>query len=743
MRVSRLKTILLLSTFVLTLFSIPITVRADDNDDADDYDVKARVARISMLDGDVSLKRNDNNDWEAAKVNYPLVEGDTVTTAANSNLEIQVDARNFIRLSSNSVLRIITLRDEGIAISVVEGTVTVRLANFDRKRGYFEVDAPKSTLAAEKNGLYRIDVPKNGRVRLTVREGGNARIYSDTSGFSLRDGRAAELVVDGENAGDWDLMAAAPPDAIDNWVADRERYLAQRFKYDAKYYDEYVWGGEDLDAYGDWIKTDDYGWIWRPFPSAISVYSNWVPYRYGQWTWCPPYGWTWIGYEPWGWAPYHYGRWVYFNGYWAWCPRSQFYRNRSWWRPALVAFVFDFSFGDNVCWYPLNYYQRDPHSRRYRHDDRRDRDRHPGYGGGRDSNDRRRHDGHENWRGVTRTPRRDFGNPDRRPQVVEEPVARRVADSDPERGDLPRRGGWGRVPMVNVPERPTGAGERTPGVALDDDLRRNRVFRGREPRTDRPEQPNNSTPAANTSAPVANTETQPTGAVERPEPRVRRGEPRPERPRTREGSENAGGGGSSPPQANENPPRNEQPAPVTEPPRETPRVERRERGEPVVRPESGSESRPRFEPRTEPRSEPRSEPRESRPETRSESPRSEPRNESPRSESPRTESPRSEPRHESPRSESPRSESPRSESPRSESPRSEPRHESPRSESPRSESPRSESPRSEPSRSESPRSEAPRSEPSRSESPRSESPRSESPRSDPDSSRPKPDKPMF
>jgi len=713
MRVSRLKTILFLSSFLLTLFSIPIAVRADDNDDDDDYDVKARVVRISLLEGDVSLKRGDSNDWEAVKLNYPLVEGDTIATAVNSNLEIQVDARNFIRLSGNSVLRIVTLRDEGIAVSAVEGTVMLRLANFDRKRGYFEIDGPKTTLAPEKNGLYRIDVPKNGRVRLTVRGGGSARIYSDTSGFSLRDGRAAELIVEGENAGDWDLMAAAPTDAIDSWVAERERYLAQRSKYDVKYYDEYVWGGEDLDAYGDWFKTDDYGWIWRPFPNSISVYSDWAPYRYGQWEWCPPYGWTWIGYEPWGWAPYHYGRWVYYNGYWAWCPRGQFNRNRSWWRPSLVAFVFDLSFGDNVCWYPLNYYQRDPHSRKYRHDDRdrdRDRDRHDG---------RRRHDGYENWRGVTRMPRRDFGNPDRRGHRVEEPVARRVVDRDPERNDVARRGGWGRVPTVHIPDRPTGAAERTPGVALDEDLRRNRVFRGREPRPNQPSQPAASAPAGNTNTPVANTETQPTGAVARPEPRIRRGEPRPDppsgnpeerrsggrsdRPRNREGSENSGGSGQ---QTTE--PRNEQPATVTEPPPENPRVERRERETPAVRPETGNESRPRVEPRAEPRSEPRSEPRESRPEPRSESPRSEPRRETPRSESPR------------------------SESPRTESPRSEPRHESPRSESPRSESPRSESPRSEPPRSEAPRSEPPRSEPAR-----------ESPRSDPESSRPKPDKPMF
>ena len=83
-----------------------------------------------------------------------------------------------------------------------EGTLVLRLAKFNRDKEYFEIDAPRSTLAAEKTGLYRIDAPREGRVRLTVRDGGLARIYSDTSGFSLRDGRSAELVVRGENAGD-------------------------------------------------------------------------------------------------------------------------------------------------------------------------------------------------------------------------------------------------------------------------------------------------------------------------------------------------------------------------------------------------------------------------------------------------------------------------------------------------------------------------------------------------------------
>src|SRR5829696_6692429 len=476
MRVSRLKTSLLFSFFLLTFFFLTIPVRADDDDDqADDYDVKARVARVSLISGEVNLRRNGNKDWEPARMNYPLVEGDTISTGKGSQLEIQIDSRNFVRLTQTAMLRIVTLRDEGVALSLIEGTVVVRLAKFDHDKEYFEVDAPMTTLAAEKKGLYRVDAPREGRVRLTVRDGGSARIYSDTSGFTLRDERTAELIASGENAGDWDFYPASPyPDPIDEWVKQREQYFAQRQKTDVKYFDEYVWGAEDLDAYGDWVNTNDYGWVWRPNSSSLSVYNDWAPYRYGHWTWCPPYGWTWIGYEPWGWAPYHYGRWVYYNGQWAWSPRNQFYRKRSWWRPALVAFVFNVSFGNDICWYPLSYYQRDPHSRHYRHDNRR-----PGYDRPRDD----RHNYDRRWRGVTRVPRRDFGNGERRGRPADEQIARRVVDSEPQPVDLPRRvGGSVRAPVLDVPERPTGAGQRAPGVTLDEDLRRSRVFRGREPR---------------------------------------------------------------------------------------------------------------------------------------------------------------------------------------------------------------------------------------------------------------------
>ena len=428
-------TFLFLLPCLLALLALPSVARAappDFTGPSEEFDVKDRVARVSLIAGEVNLKRGGNSDWERVRLNFPLVEGDTISTSAESRAEIQIDARNFVRLGANSILRVVTLRDEGVALSVVEGTATIRLARFDRDKEYFEIDAPKTTLAAEKKGVYRVDVTSEGRVRLTARDGGRARIYSETSGFALREDRTAELILEGANAGDWEFVATNA-DSWDSWVDDRERYLAERLRYDVEYYDQHTWGAEDLASYGNWVYSNEYGWIWRPHTSSISQYDDWAPYRYGGWVWVPPYGWTWVGNEPWGWAPYHYGRWVYYNGFWAWCPRSYYYHDRGWWRPALVAvFV---SSGNDYCWYPLGYHQRDPRSRHYgnnpRHDPASDRLR-PMRA---DDLANLRRVNPAQLRAVTAMAARDFGAEGARARAADGATARRVANSDPLRTD--------------------------------------------------------------------------------------------------------------------------------------------------------------------------------------------------------------------------------------------------------------------------------------------------------------------
>ncbi len=657
---------LLLSILLLTLFAATAAARPISADDTKyDYDETARVARVSLLTGDVSLRRAGSNKWERATLNFPLVEGDRLATGAGSRVEIQIDARNFVRLGEYATLDVITLRTEGVALSLPEGTATLRLARFEHDKEYFEIDAPKTTIAAERTGLFRLDVAQNGNVRVTVRAGARARIYSDTSGFTLRDGRTAELAYDNAGEGDWEFSAARDGDNWDTWVNDRERYLAARLRYDdrGRYYDQDIWGAEELSSYGDWVFAPDYGYVWRPHVTVINHYNNWAPYRYGHWTWCPRYGWTWVGDEAWGWAPYHYGRWVNYNNYWCWAPRGyDHYQHRSWWRPALVAFVF-INNNSNIAWYPLSYHQPDPHARYYRQPDRLTPLRADQIAGLQRINPIYQ-------RAVTSLPAREFGTDRARAQPADNDLARNALNANPVRGRLPVRpvddnanngntrpgrpalterpplGAAAKTergdPTLRIPERLTGAGKRLPGVPLDDELQRGRIFNNRAPRVVAPD-PNSGT---DTSRDERNT-----GAVARParparianpDPNGDNGTPnttRPNRPirnadeneRPREPTINdrleRKRTVEQPPEQNDNSVR-----PQPDARRERPRIERPDPSEErqaspaprVERPEPKLERAPRYE-RPEPREERAPPPREERSQPREE--RQQPREE--------------------------------------------------------------------------------------------------------------------
>jgi hypothetical protein len=247
-------------------------------------------------------------------------------------------------------------------------------------------------------------------VRVSVTEDGEARVYSESSGFTLRDGRSARLFVGGNRPGEWDIADASDYDTeFLAWSLDRDKTIAARLKdahYD-RYYDRDIYGAEDLSQNGEWIYTASYGYVWRPYSSATSRYADWSPYRYGHWRWVSPYGWTWINDEPWGWATYHHGRWVWDNGYWYWSPYGYYRYRRSWWSPALVVLAV---YNNNVCWYPLPY--------RYR-----------------------RHD-------YNRRDRRNNHNPG---PVAGNPTPTPNASPIPGNGPIDRRGNNGRLPIDSVP----------------------------------------------------------------------------------------------------------------------------------------------------------------------------------------------------------------------------------------------------------------------------------------------------
>ena len=70
-------------------------------------DQQRGVARISLMNGEVSVRRGDAAEWVAGVVNAPLMTDDRISTAPNSRAEVQFDSANLIRLGGNAEVHVV------------------------------------------------------------------------------------------------------------------------------------------------------------------------------------------------------------------------------------------------------------------------------------------------------------------------------------------------------------------------------------------------------------------------------------------------------------------------------------------------------------------------------------------------------------------------------------------------------------------------------------------------------------
>jgi hypothetical protein len=308
-----------------------------------------------MLNGEVSTMRGDSGDWVAAIVNAPVVQGDAVATAASSRAEVQLDYANVLRLDQNAQVKIADLSQKHIQIQVASGIIDYTV--FKGSDADVEIDTPNMAVLPQGEGVYRIQIDADSQTQLTVRKG-KAQVSTPEGSTNVERGQV--IYVRGTDNPEYQIASAPPDDEWDRWNNERDHTIreAQSWQYANRYYT----GAQDLDQYGQWENTPDYGYVWTP-----NVAPDWVPYYDGNWTWEPYWGWTWVSYEPWGWAPYHYGRWLWWGSRWCWWPGMGFWGPRPIWAPAYVSFLgfgfrglgFGFGLGlGSIGWCPLGPFDR-------------------------------------------------------------------------------------------------------------------------------------------------------------------------------------------------------------------------------------------------------------------------------------------------------------------------------------------------------------------------------------------------
>src|SRR5450759_3163304 len=97
-------------------------------------DISPGMARISLIQGDVSTQRGDTGDWAAAALNQPLVGGDRISTGDRvQNQRAQIQVQIWQVLAYYSV--------------------------FKDSEAEVEIDTPNAAIRpTSKDGVYRIEV---------------------------------------------------------------------------------------------------------------------------------------------------------------------------------------------------------------------------------------------------------------------------------------------------------------------------------------------------------------------------------------------------------------------------------------------------------------------------------------------------------------------------------------------------------------------------------------------------------
>jgi hypothetical protein len=307
-------------------------------------DPPQRVGRVALIRGDVSIQPTDQDDWEPATRNYPVTQGEAVWTGQGANTELQIGPVD-VFLDGETEVDVDQLDYGVMQLSLPQGAIHVEMARVPD--GGMRIETPQGEVRLTQAGAYRIDAGASEEddpdTLLVTVLSGRAEIAGPGVLTPILRGQTGEV-----DNGYRISIRAGGANALDDFA---RRQLADERYNDAPVYvsDEYT-GYEDLDAYGDWEDTADYGRVW--YPRAVAI--DWAPYHYGRWAYVSPWGWTWIDDAPWGFAPFHYGRWTQIRGRWCWAPGERVVRPV--YAPALVSFIGGgpgVGVGLSVGWIPL------------------------------------------------------------------------------------------------------------------------------------------------------------------------------------------------------------------------------------------------------------------------------------------------------------------------------------------------------------------------------------------------------
>src|SRR5579884_1980204 len=194
---------------ILAIAIAPSWAQDDGAGDAPDHG----VARLSIVQGNVSMRHGDLGELTAAANNVPLVTTDRVETGDGGRAEIQFDFQNMIRLAPSTEVRLSRLEFKNYQVQVAAGTTEFRVLQSNDAQ--VEISTPTVSIHPLEPGAYRVSVRPDGITEITARAG-QAEIYGPRGSEVLTPGQTMDVRGSIDNP-EFQMVAAIPMDEFDRW----------------------------------------------------------------------------------------------------------------------------------------------------------------------------------------------------------------------------------------------------------------------------------------------------------------------------------------------------------------------------------------------------------------------------------------------------------------------------------------------------------------------------------------------
>jgi len=295
--------------------------------DARAADAPPRAARLSYLQGSVTIEQPDNSGSDPAQLNMPLPQGVRVTTGGDGQAEIEFEDGSIVRLTPNSSLGLTSLTADGDGNFQTSLTLGHGLAYAELRAANqfaYRLDAGGEVISPVENATVRIAMDKPPAA-ISVLDGTvqvERSSSADRESYRTNVHSGETLTGDASDPGRYRVTEEIAANSWDKWNDDRDKAAAEEAATQTAVRDDYAgeagYGWSDLDANGSWYDVPGEGQVWQP---NVALDPGFDPYGYGSWVWYPGRGYVWASGYGWGWTPYRCGNWSYWDGFgWGWLP---------------------------------------------------------------------------------------------------------------------------------------------------------------------------------------------------------------------------------------------------------------------------------------------------------------------------------------------------------------------------------------------------------------------------------------